>query len=121
MTTSTTRTIAVAGATGAQGGAVVDALLEHGASVRALVRSPGSERARSLASRGVELVQIDAKDPASLTKALRWVDAFFFMTTPYGDPQNPDLDGEIQQGVDYVDAATAANNGTANVSTPWSR
>jgi uncharacterized protein YbjT (DUF2867 family) len=108
MTTSTAKTIAVAGATGAQGGAVVDALLEHGASVRALVRSTGSERARNLANRGVELVQIDAKDPASLTNALRGVDAFFFMTTPYSDPQNPDLDGEIQQGVDFADAATAA-------------
>ena len=109
MTTSTTRTIAVAGATGAQGGAVVDALLEQGARVRALVRSTGSERSRNLASRGVELVQIDAKDPASLNNALREVDAFFFMTTPYGDSQNPDIDGEIQQGVDFADAATAAH------------
>jgi uncharacterized protein YbjT (DUF2867 family) len=30
------------------------------------------------------------------------------MTTPYGDSQNPDVDGEIQQGVDFADAATAA-------------
>jgi uncharacterized protein YbjT (DUF2867 family) len=108
MTTSTTRTIAVAGATGAQGGAVVDALLERGARVRALVRSSESERARNLASRGVEIVQIDTKDPASLTSALRAVDAFFFMTTPYGHSQNPDVDGEIQQGVDFADAAAAA-------------
>jgi uncharacterized protein YbjT (DUF2867 family) len=107
MTTSTARTIAVAGATGAQGGAVVDALLERGAQVRALVRSAGSERARNLASRGVELVQIDAKDPVTLSNALREVDAFFFMTTPYGS-QNPDIDGEIQQGVDFADAAAAA-------------
>ena len=108
MTTSTTRTIAVAGATGAQGGAVVDALLEQGARVRALVRSTGSERARTLAGRGVELVQIDAKDPASLSSALRETDSFFFMTTPYGDSQIPDTEGEIQQGVDFADAATAA-------------
>ncbi|KAA0081688.1 NmrA/HSCARG family protein [Mycolicibacterium sp. P9-64] len=108
MTTSTTKTIAVAGATGAQGGAVVDALLERGARVRALVRSTGSERARILSGRGVELVQIDAKDSASLRNALQGVDAFFFMTTPYGDSQNTDIDGEIQQGVDFVDAATAA-------------
>jgi uncharacterized protein YbjT (DUF2867 family) len=108
MTTSTARTIAVAGATGAQGGAVVDALLEQGARVRALVRSTGSERARNLADRGVELVQIDAKDQASLSNALQGVDAFFFMTTPYGDSQNPDIDGEIQQGVDFADAAAAA-------------
>lgn len=108
MTTSTTKTIAVAGATGAQGGAVVDALLERGARVRALVRSTGSERARILSGRGVELVQIDAKDSASLRNALQGVDASFFMTTPYGDSQNTDIDGEIQQGVDFVDAATAA-------------
>jgi uncharacterized protein YbjT (DUF2867 family) len=108
MTTSTARPIAVAGATGAQGGAVVDALLDQGARVRALVRSTGSERARNLANRGVELVQIDAKDPASLTNALREVDAFFFMTTPYGDSQSADIDGEIQQGVDFADAAAAA-------------
>jgi uncharacterized protein YbjT (DUF2867 family) len=108
MTTSTMRTIAVAGATGAQGGAVVDALLERGARVRALVRSNESERARNMASRGVEVVQIDTKDPASLTSALRVVDAFFFMTTPYGHSQSPDIDGEIQQGVDFADAAAAA-------------
>ena len=108
MTTSTTKTIAVAGATGAQGGAVVDALLERGASVRALVRSTGSDRARNLASRGVELVQIDGGDPASLSNALQGVDAFFFMTTPYGESQNTDIDGEIQQGVDFTDAAAAA-------------
>jgi len=108
MTTSTTRTIAVAGATGAQGGAVVDALLEQGARVRALVRSTGSERARNLANRGVELVQIDAKDPASLKNSLQGVDAFFFMTTPYGDSHDTDIDGEIQQGVEFADAAAAA-------------
>ncbi|MDT5337543.1 MAG: hypothetical protein QOD90_3048 [Mycobacterium sp.] len=108
MTTSTTKTIAVAGATGAQGGAVVDALLERGASVRALVRSTGSERARNLANRGAELVQIDANDPASLNNALRGVDAFFFMTTPYGDSQSTDVDGEVRQGVAFADAATAA-------------
>jgi uncharacterized protein YbjT (DUF2867 family) len=108
MTTSTAQTIAVAGATGAQGGAVVDALLEKGARVRALVRSTGSDRARNLADRGVELVQIDAKDPASLSIALQGVDAFFFMTTPYGS-QIPDIDGEIQQGVDFADAAAAAH------------
>jgi uncharacterized protein YbjT (DUF2867 family) len=108
MTTSRTRTIAVAGATGAQGGAVVDALLEQGARVRALVRSTGSERARSLANRGVDLVQIDAKDPASLKNSLQGVDAFFFMTTPYGDSHDTDIDSEIQQGVEFADAAAAA-------------
>jgi uncharacterized protein YbjT (DUF2867 family) len=108
MATSTTGTIAVAGATGAQGGAVVDALLERGAAVRALVRNAESEPARTLASRGVEVVQIDVKDPASLIDSLSNVGAFFFMTTPYGDSQNPDTAGELAQGIDFADAAAPA-------------
>lgn len=44
MSTQTTGTIAVFGATGQQGGAVVDALLDHKARVRALVRDPQSDR-----------------------------------------------------------------------------
>ena len=47
--------VAVLGATGQQGGRVVDALLEAGAPVRALVRNPGSDAARALAARGVAL------------------------------------------------------------------
>ena len=51
MKTIETPTIAVFGATGKQGGAVIDALLPTGARVRALVRTPGSERAEALAER----------------------------------------------------------------------
>lgn len=47
MSTQTTGTIAVFGATGQLGGAVVDALLDRKARVRALVRNPQSDRARS--------------------------------------------------------------------------
>jgi uncharacterized protein YbjT (DUF2867 family) len=42
--------ILVLGATGGQGGAVTDALLERGAPVRALVRDPASSRAHRLAA-----------------------------------------------------------------------
>lgn len=109
MTTSATRTIAVFGATGSQGGSVTDALLAQGANVRALVRNPDSERARSLAHRGVELVRTDVDDPQSLVAALTGVDAFYFMTTPYaGGMENPDSGSEIQQGVALANAAAAA-------------
>ena len=53
------RTVLVTGATGNQGGAVTDALLEREMKVRALVRDPSSSKAAALAARGVELVQGD--------------------------------------------------------------
>ena len=48
--------VAVSGATGQQGGAVVDALLRQGGfMVRALTRDPTSSAAKELASKGVEV------------------------------------------------------------------
>jgi uncharacterized protein YbjT (DUF2867 family) len=99
--------IAVFGATGQQGGSVVDALLDRGASVRALVRDPESDRALTLAGRGVELARIDLDDPASIAAALQDVAAFFFMTTPAGTTPEA-IEGETRQGVALADAAIAA-------------
>ena len=48
--------VVVTGATGRQGGAVVRHLLSDGWRVRGVTRSPGSDRARDLARRGVEVV-----------------------------------------------------------------
>jgi uncharacterized protein YbjT (DUF2867 family) len=105
-------TIAVFGATGKQGGAVVDSLLARGAHVRALVRSPGSEKARALAGRGVELAHVDVGDGASLAAGLKGVAAFFFMTTPEmtmsEGPTPAEIEAETRQGVALVDAAVAA-------------
>ncbi|MEU5794769.1 NmrA/HSCARG family protein [Streptomyces sp. NPDC047813] len=106
MSAQTTGTIAVFGATGQQGGAVVDALLEHKARVRALVRDPQSDRAQALAARGVELAAIRAEDPASLAAALAMVEGFYFMS-----PEANSLDEvevEIRIGTALVDAAVEA-------------
>jgi uncharacterized protein YbjT (DUF2867 family) len=106
VSTRTTGTIAVFGATGQQCGAVIDALLDNNARVRALVRDPQSGRAQALASRGVELAAIRTDDPASLAAALTAVDAFSFMT-----PEANNLDeveAEIRIGTALVDAAVAA-------------
>lgn len=62
--------IAVAGATGALGSAIVDELLARGAGVRALVRDPASERARGLAAAGVDLRRADLTRPDTLAGAL---------------------------------------------------
>ncbi|GAA0264622.1 NmrA family NAD(P)-binding protein [Cryptosporangium japonicum] len=101
-----TGTIAVFGATGHQGGAVVDALLDHGAQVRALVRNPRSDQAQALAARGVELVAIRADDPASLVTALTTVQGFYFMTPEANTLE--EIEAEIRIGTALVDAAAEA-------------
>jgi len=102
----TTGTIAVFGATGNQGGAVVEALLDHGATVRALVRNPLSDRAQALAARGVELAAIRTDHPATVVAALTAVEAFHFMTPEANSLE--EVEAEIRIGTALVDAATAA-------------
>jgi len=66
------RTIAVVGATGAQGGGLVRAVLEdpNGRfAVRALTRNAASEKARELSRLGAEVVEADLDDPDSLKRA----------------------------------------------------
>ncbi len=64
--------IAVLGATGAQGGGLVRAILsdrEGGFAARAITRDPESQKAKELAAMGAELVAADVDDEASLRKA----------------------------------------------------
>jgi uncharacterized protein YbjT (DUF2867 family) len=66
------RTIAVLGATGAQGGGLVRAILSDrrgGFRARALTRDVGSEHARELARLGAEVVAADVGDEQSLRRA----------------------------------------------------
>ncbi|UWX95949.1 NmrA/HSCARG family protein [Arthrobacter zhaoxinii] len=94
--------IAVVGATGQQGGAVVTALLDHGARVRALVRDPESSRAAALADRGVELVPGDLADPNSLDVLLKGADAAYSMATMTGPGGT---EAETAHGAAVADAA----------------
>jgi len=64
--------IVVAGATGAQGGGLVRAILndpQGGFAVRALTREVNSDKARELARMGAEVVACDIGDESALTKA----------------------------------------------------
>src|SRR6478735_5277618 len=64
--------IAVVGATGAQGGGLVRAILADRAGqfvARAVTRKTDSEKARALATAGAEVVTADADDQASLERA----------------------------------------------------
>ena len=64
------RTILVTGATGQQGGSLVRALAGSDFALRAMTRKPDSEKAARLRASGVEVLQGDLDDPASLKKAL---------------------------------------------------
>lgn len=64
--------IAVVGATGAQGGGLVRAIMRDKSgpfTARALTRDVHSDKARALAALGAEVVQADVDDAASITRA----------------------------------------------------
>jgi len=77
------RIIAVLGATGAQGGGLVRAIMgdaEGGFAARAITRDVGSEKARALAELGAEVVTADIDDEASLAAALDGAYGAYFVT-----------------------------------------
>ena len=77
------KTIAVVGATGAQGGGLVRAILAdpNGAfTARAITRNPQSDKARALAAAGAEVVAGDADDPGSLVTAFAGAHGVFCVT-----------------------------------------
>ena len=77
------KTIAVLGATGAQGGGLVRAILSDpngGFAVRALTRDVNSEKAKALATLGVEVVAADVDDLESLKRAFQGAYGAFCVT-----------------------------------------
>ncbi|NXY94795.1 NmrA/HSCARG family protein [Streptomyces sp. BR123] len=100
-------TIAVTGATGAQGGATARALLDAGHRVRALTRDPASPAADALRRLGADVRSADFDDRGSLDAALAGADSLFAVTTPFGT----DIATETRQGRTLVDAAADARLG----------
>lgn len=75
--------IVVFGATGAQGGGLVRAILNHSNSefsVRAVTRDTTSPKAQALAAMGAEVVAGDVDDIASVKKALQGAYGAYFVT-----------------------------------------
>jgi uncharacterized protein YbjT (DUF2867 family) len=75
--------IAVVGATGAQGGGLVNAILKdkNGPfAVRAITRDPNSAKAKALAEAGAEVVAADVDDEKSLAKAFKGAHGAFCVT-----------------------------------------
>ncbi|WP_433268243.1 NmrA/HSCARG family protein [Micromonospora vinacea] len=99
-------TVLVIGATGRQGGAVADLLLQHGHDVTAYVRTPESPPAQALSAAGARLVVGDLGDPVALADAAHGVDAVFGLSVPFGSGGK---DEEVTQGRLLVDAAAEAH------------
>ena len=98
--------VLVTGATGKQGGAVVEALLTRGHRVRALTRNSASPAANRLRQQGVEIAVGDFTDHDSLVRAMRGADAVYAISK--GNDLEQGAEKEIAQGMTITDAAKAA-------------
>lgn len=92
--------ILVTGITGQQGGAVAEELLKRGYPLRGLTRELSKPEAQSLAAQGIEMVQGDFSDPASIQAAVAGVYGIFLNT-----PNGPD---EVTQGKTVINTAKVA-------------
>src|SRR5580700_10143828 len=103
--------ILVFGATGQQGGSVVDyvmndAELSEQYSIRAVTRDPSSLSAQNLQKKGIDVVKADANDNESLKQAMQNVRIVFSMTLTVYDRSTKQR--EIKQGKAIADMAVAA-------------
>ncbi|KAI0141620.1 NmrA-like family protein [Xylariaceae sp. FL1272] len=102
--------ITVFGATGNQGGAIVktflnDPALKSSWSVRGVTRDVSKNLAMRLATQGVEVVEADLNDKASIARALAGSDTAFAVTNYW---EKMDMKLEEQQGRNIADAAKEA-------------
>ena len=96
--------VAVVGATGRQGSAVVRHLLRDGWGVRALTRDPSGAVARTLGGLGAELHRVDSEDLGSLRAAFDGVHGVFNVQ----NPMTSGIEGEVRQGRNVATAAADA-------------
>lgn len=85
--------ITVYGATGTQGGSVVNSLLENKSGnfkIRGITRNPDSDKAKALAARGVEVVKADGLVKSQMLEAFKGTWAVFLNTNSV-DPVCPSL------------------------------
>ncbi|MGR3341913.1 MAG: NmrA family NAD(P)-binding protein, partial [Paracoccaceae bacterium] len=101
------KTVMVAGATGAQGGATVNALLERGHKVIAITRNPDSDSAKALSAKGVDVRQGDYTDVDAIRRAAQGADSAFAVSTSF----EVGATAEIDQGKALLNALDAAGVG----------
>src|SRR5262252_1126787 len=98
------KTILVTGTTGRQGGSVINHMLAKGWRLRALTRYPANAVAQQLANRGIEVVQGDLEDPASLEHAARGAYGVYSVQDFWAVGARR----EVQQGKNLAEAAKKA-------------
>ena len=101
--------IAVVGATGAQGGGLVRAILndkESGFTARALTRTPNSDKAKALATLGVEVVAADLDNPESVKEAFDGAYGAFCVTNFW---EHFSAEKEVAQARNMAQAAKQAD------------
>ncbi|MCJ1277498.1 hypothetical protein MMC21_005311 [Puttea exsequens] len=99
--------LVVFGATGNQGGSVVDSMLDDPVTakefhIRGITRDPSKPNAKALEARGVECVAADIDNKEHIQSALKDAYAVFAMTN-YWEKMDPEL--ETNQGKSIADAA----------------
>ena len=115
---SDNKIIAVIGATGAQGGSVINAILNDSSnsfSVRAITRDSTKPNALKLKERGCEVIEADLSNKDSLQKAFEGAYGVFGVTD-FWATMNPDI--EISQGKNVADAAKVHLSSNSLLSIP---
>lgn len=101
--------ITVFGATGAQGGGLVRAILADSNSefvVRAVTRNSNSEKAKILASLGAEVIEADIDDTESIQKAIKGAYGAYFVTFFW---EHFSAEKEFQEVMNFIEAAKTSN------------
>ena len=102
-------TIVVVGATGAQGGGLVRAILEDGQFIaRAITRNPDSDAAKELAAAGAEVVKADINVEDSIKEACKDCYGMFCVTLSDDENYTPEI--EMKQAQNMANAAKLVND-----------
>jgi uncharacterized protein YbjT (DUF2867 family) len=117
--------LAVVGATGAQGGGLVRAILadpQGPFTARALTRNVGSDRARQLASQGAEVIEADLDDETGLRKAFDGAYGAYVVTNFWAQrtPEQERARTRAQMELDQAAAAARAAKDTELRHVVWS-
>ena len=98
--------VAICGATGSQGGAVLrHALKRSNWGIIALTRNPDSEKVRLIKGEGITIKSADLEDRKSLIEAFQEADYVFGVTQPWSpDYRKCYPNKEIEQGENIVEA-----------------
>ncbi|KAL8802531.1 MAG: hypothetical protein Q9182_003771 [Xanthomendoza sp. 2 TL-2023] len=100
----------VFGATGNQGGSVIESILGNSKlsseyKIRGVTRDPSKPKGQALAEKGVEVVKADLSDKESIQKVINGAHVVFAVTN-YWEYMSKDI--EVTQGKNIADACKAA-------------